>query len=342
MSIKVLEPGLSTTVQDLGRVGYQQYGVVVGGVMDKVAARLANALIGNSEEDAVLELTLMGPTLLFQSDTLISICGADLSAKIDEVPVPLWRPIYVKEGSILRFGRPHQGCRAYLALAGGIDVPLVMESRSTYVRGGIGGYHGRAMQKGDVLNLNPIKSNHIKNLTEVLSKQVESDPFKSVNWTVSAQIKPAYKKDPEIRFIKGPQYDQFTEKSREQFLTEYYQVTSKSDRMGYRLSATALELSDKVELLSEAVTMGTIQVPNDGQPIILMADRQTIGGYPKIGYVASIDFPVLSQVMPGEKLTFKEISILNAQWLLLEREQMLSEVRIGISLAFRRMKNGSN
>ncbi|MGM0874778.1 MAG: biotin-dependent carboxyltransferase family protein [Bacillota bacterium] len=342
MTIKVLEPGLSTTVQDLGRIGFQQYGVVVGGVMDKVAARIANTLIGNMENDAVLELTLMGPTLLFQSDTLISICGADLSAKIDEVPVPLWRPIFVREGSILRFGRPQQGCRAYLALAGGIDVPLVMESRSTYVRGGIGGYQGRAMKRGDVFNHNPIKSNHTNYLAEVLSRQIGSDHFKTVNWSVSSRVKPIYKKDLEIRFIKGPQYDQFTEKSREQFLTEHYQVTSNSDRMGYRLSATALELSNHIERLSEAVTMGTIQVPNDGQPIILMADRQTIGGYPKIGYVASIDFSVLSQVMPGEKLTFKEISIHDAQRLLFEREQMLSEIRIGISLAFRRMKNGSN
>jgi antagonist of KipI len=141
--------------------------------------------------------------------------------------------------------------------------------------------------------------------------------------------------------MKGPQFDLFTERSKEEFLSEKYKVTPNSDRMGYRLSAKALKLNTAVELLSEAVTMGTIQVPNDGQPIILMADRQTIGGYPKIGYVASIDFPVLSQVMPGENLTFKEISIQDAQRLLLKRDQLISKVKIGISLAFRRMKNGS-
>lgn len=342
MTIKVLEPGLSTTVQDLGRIGFQQYGVVVGGVMDEIAARIANALIGNKEDHAVLELTLMGPTMLFQRDTLISICGADLSAEMDGVTVPLWRPIYVKAGSTLKFGRPHLGCRAYLAIAGGIDVPLVMKSRSTYVRGRIGGYKGRALQKGDVLNQNSIKSNHTKSLLRFLSRQLSSNSFYRVNWTVSSQVKPIYKRDPEIRFIKGPQFDLFTKNSKEQFLNEKYQVTSNSDRMGYRLSATALELSEPIELLSEAVTMGTIQVPNDGQPIILMSDRQTIGGYPKIGYVASIDFPVLSQVMPGEKLTFKEITLHDAQKLLIEREKELLELRIGLSLAFRRMRNGFN
>jgi antagonist of KipI len=253
----------------------------------------------------------------------------------------LWKPIFVKEGSILRFGRPQQGCRTYLAVAGGIDVPLVMESRSTYVRGGIGGYQGRTLQKGDILKCNPNRRHYPSDVAKFLRTQIWSGSFKTVNWTVSSLIKPVYKKDPQIRFMKGPQFDQFTERSIEEFLSEKYKVTPNSDRMGYRLSAKALKLNTAVELLSEAVTMGTIQVPNDGQPIILMADRQTIGGYPKIGYVASIDFPVLSQVMPGENLTFKEISIQDAQRLLLKRDQLISKVKIGISLAFRRMKNGS-
>lgn len=342
MTLKVIDPGLSTSVQDLGRIGFQQYGVVVGGVMDEIAARIANVLIGNKEEDAVLELTLMGPTLLIQKDTVISICGADLSAKIDRVPVPLWKPIFVKEGSILHFGRPQKGCRAYLAIAGGMDVPLIMGSRSTYVRGGFGGYQGRALQEGDVLTQNPYKSKKTTCLMDYLGRKISSTPFHTVHWTVSSKIKPMYDKNPEIHFIKGPQFDQFSVKSKQRFVTEHYQVTSKSDRMGYRLSGTALELTSQVELLSEAVTMGTIQVPNDGQPIILMADRQTIGGYPKMGFVASIDFPVLAQVMPGEKLTFKEITINEAQRLLIEREHALSELRSGISLVFRRMKNGAN
>jgi antagonist of KipI len=339
MTIKVLEQGLSTTVQDLGRIGFQQYGVVVGGVMDEVAAKIANILIGNNEDDAVVEMTLIGPTLIFQQDTLISLCGADLSASIGGEPVPLWKPIFVKEGSILRFGRPQQGCRTYLAVDGGFDVPLVMGSRSTYVRGRIGGYQGRALQKGDVLNYNPNRRH--SDVAKFPLSQIWSGSFKTVNWTVSSLIKPVYKKDPQIRFMKGPHFDLFTDRSLREFLSEKYKVTPNSDRMGYRLSAKALKLINDVDLLSEAVTMGTIQVPNDGQPIILMADRQTIGGYPKIGYVASVDFPVLSQVMPGEKLTFKEISIQDAQRLLLKRDQMISQMKIAIPLAFRRMKNGS-
>jgi antagonist of KipI len=256
--------------------------------------------------------------------------------------VPLWKPIYVKGGSILKFGRPKKGCRAYLAIAGGIDVPVVMNSRSTYVRGSIGGFLGRMLQKDDMFSQKPTISNQTKNLKEFLSRQIDSYPFQTVKWTITAKLTSIYKKNPEIRFIKGPHFDHLTEKSKDNFLTEQYKVTTNSDRMGYRLQATSLQLSKPIELLSEAVTMGTIQVPNDGQPIILMADRQTIGGYPKIGYVASIDMPVLAQVLPGEKLTFTEISIEVAQKLLLKREQTLSEIKIGILLVLRRILHGSN
>ncbi|WP_299093007.1 biotin-dependent carboxyltransferase family protein [uncultured Metabacillus sp.] len=342
MTMKLLEAGLSTTVQDLGRVGYQQYGVVVSGVMDETAAKIANVLIGNMEYDAVLELTLIGPTLLFQQNALISICGADLSATIDGKPAPMWKPVYVKEGSILRFGRPQLGCRTYLAAAGGFDLPIVMGSRSTYVRGGIGGFHGRPLDKGDVLKLNGIKSSHTRVLEQFLCKRMNSASFCTTTWTVSYQMKPNYQKDPVIRFIKGPHFEHFTEATKKRILNDAYQVTSNSDRMGYRLSGSPLELSKNLELLSEAVTMGTIQVPKDGQPIILMADRQTIGGYPKIGYVASVDFPVLAQVLPGNQLTFQEISILDAQKLLLQREKLFSKCKIGLIQAFRRMNDGSD
>ena len=222
------------------------------------------------------------------------------------------------------------------------DVPMIMGSRSTYVRGGFGGHQGRVLQEGDILKQNPLKRKETICLMDYLSRKTSSTPFHTVRWTVSSKIKPMYHKNPEIHFIKGPQFEQFSMQSKERFVTEHYQVTSKSDRMGYRLSGTALELTSQVEFLSEAVTMGTIQVPNDGQPIILMADCQTIGGYPKIGTVASIDFSVLAQAMPGEKLTFKEIPINEAQRLLIEREHAFSELRNGISLAIRRMKNGTN
>ncbi|WP_226667962.1 biotin-dependent carboxyltransferase family protein [Metabacillus litoralis] len=342
MTIEVLEPGLSTTVQDLGRYGFQEYGVVVSGVMDEYAAKIANALVGNNDDDPLLEITLIGPTLVFKSEAIISICGADLSAKIDGVDITLWRPVYIKPGSVLTFGRPIEGCRCYLAVAGGYDVPIVMNSSSTYSRGAIGGYHGRPLKKDDLLKINEFSSENNKILLRYLSElSCSKSGFTSVSWTVSSQIKEIYRRKSVIRFMKGPQYFDFTKKSLENFETIPFQVKTNSDRMGYRLQSTKLEYNQKKDLLSEAVTKGTIQVPHDGQPIILMADCQTIGGYPKIGYVATVDLPILSQVIPGEKISFEEISLGDAQKLLINREKLVKQLKIGLFLAIRRMVHGA-
>lgn len=335
MTIKVIEPGILTTIQDLGRKGFQQYGVVEGGVMDEVAVRLANIMVGNSEDEAVLELTVIGPSLIFEEDYLISICGADLSAKVDNVAVPLWRPVLVRKGSHLTFGRPKNGCRSYVAVAGGFDVPLVMNSRSTYVRGKIGGLNGRALEKGDFLKAKEIQNSQAQSLFGFLRKKGDPTSFQTVNWTMTTDIRATDRKNPTLRIIKGPQFSMFTQTSQKSFLTEEYKVTPQSDRMGYRLSGKKLEVSSQHNLLSEAVTMGTIQIPNDGQPIILMSDHQTIGGYPKIGYVISVDLPALSQVMPGENVRFKEVSLSEAQSLLLQREKLMNQIKLGISLAIR-------
>ncbi len=342
MTINVTEPGLLTTIQDLGRVGFQEYGVVVGGVMDEAAATLANLVVGNPEGKAVLEITVIGPSLSFEDDYLISICGADLSAKIDDVSVPLWRPVYVKKGSRLTFGRPKSGCRSYVAVAGGFDVPVVMNSRSTYVRGKIGGMDGRALEKGDLLRSNDKLSIQANTFIHYLKRQTKPTPFQTVNWTIGPDIRPVYRKNPRIRFLKGPQFHEFNHDSRRKFLTKEYKITPQSDRMGYRLAGPKLDLSSPLNLLSEAVTMGTIQVPRDGQPIILMSDCQTIGGYPKIGYVISVDLPHLAQVMPGEKIKFEEISLSESQYLLLERDRLFKKMRVGFSLAIRRMKNDTS
>lgn len=340
MTIDVIEPGLSTTVQDTGRYGFQEYGVVVSGVMDEHAAIIANALVGNDDHEPLLEVTLIGPTLIFRNEAIISLCGADLSAKINDVTVPLWKPIYIKEGSTLTFGRPIKGCRSYLAIAGGLDVPVVMNSSSTYSRGKIGGYNGRLLRKDDVLH----KKEAISEFSQILFNYFKShitseEAFRYVPWIVSTRLIEMYSEKSPIRFIKGPQYFDFTEESLERFRKESFQVLTNSDRMGYRLKSFKLELKQNIDLLSEAVTMGTIQVPPDGQPIILMADRQTVGGYPKIGYVASIDLPLLSQVIPGEKLSFEEISLEKAQKLLIDREKLVKELKLGLLLAIRRMEH---
>ncbi|WP_175638667.1 5-oxoprolinase subunit C family protein [Metabacillus schmidteae] len=342
MTIKVTQPGILTTIQDMGRKGFQQYGVAVGGVMDEVAARISNLLVGNSEDEAVIELTVIGPSLLFEQEYLISICGADLSAKVDNIPVPLWRPVLVKKGSRLTFGRPKNGCRSYVAVAGGLDIPIIMNSRSTYIRGKIGGINGRALKKGDQLQPKEHRSLEAQVLTEFLKRKEESAPFHCVNWMIPPHMRSINKKNSDIRIIKGPQFTMFSSASQDRFLAEEYKVTPQSDRMGYRLSGAKLEVTSQHNLLSEAVPMGTIQVPNDGQPIVLMSDHQTIGGYPKIGYVISVDLPGLSQIMPGEYIKFMEVSVSEAQHLLLKRERAIKEIKIGISLAIRRSQFHAN
>ncbi|MED4463633.1 biotin-dependent carboxyltransferase family protein [Metabacillus fastidiosus] len=332
MSIHILKPGLLTTVQDMGRYGFQKYGVVVSGAMDSVAARLANIVVGNDEREALLELTLTGPTISFSKDAVISICGADFSPQINGEKLPMWRPVLIHGQSVLQFSNVKEGCRAYIAVAGGIDIPLVMGSRSTYIRAQIGGFKGRALKREDVLQIKE-PSGFSARLTEKL-RQVNSSPFSAANWTPHYNWRKLYSKNNPIRFIRGPQYELFSNK----VLNEhYFQISPQSDRMGYRLTGHILSPIEKTELFSEAVPIGTIQVPPDGNPIILMADRQTTGGYPILGIVASVDIPVLAQMKPGDKLKLKEITLEDAEKELIERETALQLLKQTIKLAIGEM-----
>lgn len=338
MSIRILRPGLLTTIQDKGRFGFQQQGVIVSGAMDAFALRVANLLVGNAQDEAALEVTLMGPEMRFETDMLISICGGDLSPSVDGHPVPLWRPVYVRSGSTMEFGACKTGARAYMSVAGGFDVPKVMRSRSTYLRAGIGGFEGRALQGGDMLRAG-IPSVHAAQYLTRLAGRKEARSFHAADWFVRGDVLPAYAKNPVIRVIRGRQFDRFAGESQERFLNSGFQVTSQSDRMGYRLKGPILQLKDSEEgeMLSEAVSFGTVQVPSDGNPIVLMADCQTIGGYPKIAQVATVDLPVLAQVKPGETIKFAEISMQEAERLYFEREMEMIMVSKAISL---RLKEG--
>jgi antagonist of KipI len=330
MSIEVIRPGLSTTIQDIGRYGYQKHGVIVSGAMDPIALRIANLLVGNAESAAGLEVTLVGPKLRFHKDLLISICGGNLSPSIAGKAIPLWRPIWVRGGSTLDFGRSAKGCRAYISVAGGIDVPEVLGSQSTYLRARLGGFSGRALKEGDGIELkNPEGIG--QGLTNLLADPSGKEPFTTANWFVKPNELCAYD-DQVVHVISGPEFLDFTLESRKQFFNDEYQITPQSDRMGYRLSGPALELNRPLELISEAVSMGTIQVPTEGQPIILMADRQTTGGYPKIGYVPTVDLPILAQFRPGIKLRFKEITLKDAQQKLVKREFNINIIKQQISL----------
>lgn len=256
---------------------------------------------------------------------------ADLSAKIDGVPARQWCPVYIKKGSILSFGGCVFGCRAYLAVAGGFAVKEVLNSRSTYLRAEIGGYFGRALQEGDELTIGlPAEWSGRK-----IQKLAEQDAGMSpLGWGISVDVFPNYDTNPMIRVVRGAQFNCFEQESRDEFLSSPFKVLPQSDRMGYRLKGPKLELSEPLEMISEAVASGTVQVPPEGQPIVLLADRQTAGGYPKIAQIISVDLPVIAQTKPGESLRFQIVSLEEAEALYVAREMQIEQVRRAIALRY--------
>jgi antagonist of KipI len=328
MSIKVVTPGLLTSLQDLGRYGYQKYGVIVSGGMDSYSLRLANLLVGNEEGEAALEITLAGPTLLVEEDILLSITGGDLSPTINDQPIPMGRPILVKQGSLLKFGACKSGCRAYLAVRGGYDIPEVMGSKSTYIRAGIGGYQGRALLAGDVLSVKTPQTD--LPLLAALSKKLGSHSFSAASWYAGKFYTSQRAEEYTIRVMPSSQFEFFTADSREQLFQKAFKITTQSDRMGYRLAGALLQLTEPLEMVSEAVALGTIQVPPDGNPIVLLADRQTVGGYPKIAQVAGVDIANLAQIKPGRMIRFQEICLAEAERLYVAREEEIKQLKIAI------------
>ncbi len=335
MSLIIQRAGLFTTVQDLGRLGLQRYGIVVSGAMDTMALRIGNLLVGNDESAAALEMTLKGPTIWFNEDTIIAITGAELSPTIDNLRVPSMRPVFVKRGSVLQFGSCKKGCRGYLTVAGGIDVPLVMGCRSTYVRGGIGGHHGRTLIEGDEL-FTGRKNDEAARRIDRLANRAGEKQFAATSWAVNFDIQEQYKNPPTIRVLKGTHFDAFTEKSQLDFFHKSYQISPQSDRMGYRLEGPTMKLTNPLELISEAVVRGTVQVPPEGQPIILLSDRQTTGGYPRIAQIATVDIPLFAQLKPGDKVKFKLITIEKAQQMYLDNEQRIQDLKLGFMLKIRK------
>ncbi|HXW63898.1 MAG TPA: biotin-dependent carboxyltransferase family protein [Burkholderiaceae bacterium] len=323
MTIEVIKPGALTTLQDLGRRGFQHLGVPVGGVMDERSHRVANLLVGNSEHEATLEITLLGPSLRFQQATLIAIAGADLSACIGEHAVPLEAPVLVRAGSQLNFGRRVFGVRTYLAVHGGFAVPAVMQSKSTYVRGKFGGFQGRALQKGDALELMPADAERVypRLATKLRASPL---PFSSLEDRPRLPGALSEASATALRAIVGQQWQAFSADAQRQFQQAEFRLSPHSDRMGFRLEGPRLALREPLEMISEAVAFGTVQVPPDGNPIVLMADRQTTGGYPKIASVASVDLPVLAQRMAPQSARFALISLEQAQQLYLAYERTMA------------------
>lgn len=305
--IKVLKAGLQTTVQDLGRKGYQRFGISPSGAMDAYALQMANILVGNPLGESGLEVTIIGPRLEAMADVSIAICGGDLKPMVNNEEVPMWRCFVFKKGDVLSFGKGGNGARAYICFAGGIDVPLVLGSKSTFINGGMGGLDGRQLEQGDSLHGNP---------------------FVRRNRFLHKDFIPEYKTRLEIRVILGPHLEKFTSNAIEQFLSGDYMVSPQSNRMGYRLEGPELSHIGGADIISDAIPAGGIQVPSNGQPIILMAERQTTGGYARIATVISVDLPILAQAMPGTEVRFVKITVKEAQKLYLKRKKLLQALAV--------------
>lgn len=294
--IRILSPGPLATVQDQGRFGLSRYGISVSGAADAHALTLGNMLVGNPANAAAVEITFGGAEVEFTADTVLAITGGDLTPRMNDLPVSMNQTLAAIAGDRLTFGAPRYGLRAYLCVAGGIDVPPALGSRSTYLAAGIGGLEGRSLRTGDELPVG------------------YAERTAHAGRRAPAGLMPHYGSDVTVRVIPGPQVGQFTARGIETFYSNSYTVSERSDRQGVRLDGPAIEaVDDRYDIVSDAVVTGAIQVPGDARPIVLLADRQTTGGYPKIGVVATVDIPLLAQAAPGTAVRFARISVEEAQ-----------------------------
>lgn len=291
MTLKVLNPGLFSTIQDLGRIGYQSYGFSTAGALDYRSHMLANHLLDNNLSDSTIEMTLRGGTYLVQGDTMIATAGAKMEFKINGEKRRIGRAYQAAKGDVLEFGYAVEGSRTYLAVNGGFWVSEVLGSHATHTRSGIGGFKGRPLKQHDILeNTNVTKQRKMKRT------QLSSFSDQTV-----------------LRVIPGYQYEQFTDKAKDNLINEDYKLTKDSDRMGFRLSGPRLDtISGDHDIISEPMQLGSIQVPKNGQPIILLNDRQTAGGYTRIGTIAQVDLPKLVQLKPGANIRFETIDVKEA------------------------------
>ena len=312
-TLEIAEAGMLTTVQDCGRYGFQRFGVPVSGALDEFALRFANALVGNDDGAAGLEMTVVGPVARFLADTWIAVTGADLSPKLDGEPLPQWRATRVSEGGELTFHGMRDGMRAYLAVAGGLDVPVVMGSRSTNLKARFGGYEGRRLEKGDVLSALPPRG--------------EDGPVP--RRLPGGYIVPTYGESHEIRVVLGPQSDAFGPEAIATLLESSFEISLDSDRMGYRLDGPVINHKQGPDIVSDGNPPGAVQVPGDGVPTILLADRGTTGGYAKIATVITADLGRLAQAVPGQTVVFKEVDVEEGHRLIRENEAILTAIESG-------------
>lgn len=318
MGLVVKKPGVITTIQDTGRFGYQGSGFSTNGVMDHRAFTVANLLVENDPNAPVLEFALAGPTVRFTTNTFFAITGGDFAPTLDGKPVPLYAAVMVRRGSILKFKASRTGCYGYLAIAGGsVRVPEVMGSRSTNLKCEFGGWRGGPLATGDYL---PFATKGVDFLPNLGSHRIENDDD-------------FYRFDSEetvLRVVPGPQEDMFTDAGLAAFYEQAYTTTAKCDRMGYRLDGPEIQTKHGSDIISDGIALGAVQVPSHGRPIIMMADRQTTGGYAKIGTIATVDIPKLVQRPPGRKVRFQRISVQEAQELLREEARLFEKLALKV------------
>jgi antagonist of KipI len=324
--IRVVKPGLLTTVQDLGRIGFQQYGIVVGGALDTFAARVVNLIVGNDENAALLEMAQTGPDLVFTREALIAWNGGDFLATVGGEPLPRDRAVRVAAGETVSFGVAGNGLRGWLAVAGGIDVPMVLGSRTTYRRAGLGGHQGRPLVAGDELKVFGASETAGKILGTLLTTQKRFTP-----WTVRPETMGKLAQAGVVRAMVGPEWDWFTDDAQRDFFSAEWTATREADRMGVRLQGPALTMVKPREMISSAVNTGVVQVPPSGNPIVLLPSRQSVGGYPRLAVVAGVDIGRFAQLRPGESIRFQKVSLATAQQAWLARERDLGRVKLGLA-----------
>ena len=303
--IQVQEPGLFTTVQDLGREGFGPFGVSASGAADALSLRIGNRLVGNAEGAAGLEMTLLGGTLLFPEGAVGALAGSDFGASLDGKPLEMWTAFEARPGQALRLGPTRSGARCYLCVRGGIEVEPFLGSASTHILSGLGGHEGRALRKGDVLNIGAASG---------------STRGRSLNAQALKNLSPRKV----LRVTPGPQSDWFSEPAQQIFYASTYRVAEESNRMGLRLEGAAIPALASGEMISEGVALGAVQVPQGGMPIILFVEQQTTGGYPKIANVISADFHSLGQLRPRDEIRFERVEWETARDLLREQEELIA------------------
>lgn len=317
MSILLQTNSLLTTIQDLGRTGFRRFGINPNGAMDKTAARIINIILGNAENEAVIELHFPAPEILFEEQAIFALGGAEFGARLNGAPVENWRMFFAKKGDVLKFEKKIFGSRAYLAVKGGFKIEKWLGSAGTNLSANIGGYEGRALKNGDRL----------------FFKQRTNDEEQRTNIKISNRLIPFYSRFPTVRVTAGAEFSFLTALGEQNFLKESFTISVNSDRMGFHLEGEPLYLLERKEMLSSAVNFGTIQLLPDGQMIILMADHQTTGGYPRIARVIERDLPVLAQLGANDKVAFHLVSLEKAEDLYLEFEKNLNLLKIGCKFA---------